>query len=325
MQKGIQQVIRKRKSTIIKNKESLAYELIKNKSLYFLSLPGILYFFIFAYLPMVGIIICFKDYNVIDGIFGSKFIWFKNFHFLLKSDDLLKITFNTLYLNILFISFGIISQVGVSLLLNELKSKYFMKISQSLLLLPYFISWVIVGVITYYIFGTESGFLNVILGTLGLEPVNWYSSPQYWPGILTIIYVWKWLGYGSIVYLAAITAIDQEIYEAAEIDGCSRLQVIKHITLPLLIPTMIIMLLLALGRIFYGDFGMILNVVKNNIMLFDTTSIIDTYVYRALMGTGIGNFGMASAAGFLQSVMGFITIIVANKIVSKIDKDYVLF
>lgn len=332
MHKNMQQAVKKTKNPVIKNNDgSLVNELVKNKALYILALPAILYFLVFAYLPMVGIIIAFKDYNVMDGIFGSKFMTplFKNFEFLVTSNDLPRITFNTLYLNVLFIVFGMASQVGISILLNEIRSKIFKKVSQGLLLLPYFISWVIIGVIAFYIFGTESGFLNVIMKSLGLVPIEWYNSPQYWPAILTLIYMWKWIGYGSIIYLSAIVGIDQEIYESAQIDGCNRWQVIRHITLPLLIPTMIILFLLALGRIFYGDFGMVLNVVRSNIMLFDTTNIIDTYVYRALMGAGsagsYGNFGMASAAGFLQSLMGFFTIIIANKVVNKIEKDYALF
>ena len=275
---------------------------------------------------MAGIIISFKDYNPIDGIFGSKFIGFKNFEFLVKSHDLAQITFNTLYLNVLFIVFGMLSQVALAIMLNEIRAKIFKRFSQGFMLLPYFISWVIVGVITFYMFGTDSGILNELLKSVGMAPVDWYNSSQYWPAILTFIYIWKWGGYGSIIYLSAIVGIDQEIYEAGQIDGCSKWQGIRHITLPLLLPTMVIMLLLALGRIFYGDFGMILNVVKNNIMLYSNTNIIDTYVYRALMGAGgSANIGMASAAGFLQSVMGFITIIVANKIVNKIEKDYALF
>jgi len=323
----VQTVLKKNKFISFK-KDSLVYDLLKNKSLYLIGLPGIIYFLIFAYLPMVGIIIAFKDYNVMDGIFGSKFIGLKNFEFIVQSNDLFRITFNTLFLNTLFIVFGTLSQVGISLLLNEVKSTLFKRINQSLLLLPYFISWVIVGVIGYYLFGTETGFLNTLRNAIGLDSVEWYSSPQYWPLILTFTYIWKWVGYGSIIYLSAIVGIDQQIYESAQIDGCNKWQVIKYITIPSILPTIIIMVLLAVGRIFYGDFGMVLNMVKSNVLVFSTTDIIDTYVYRSFQGTGGqagGNIGMGSAAGVLQSVMGFITIFVANKIVKKIEKDYALF
>ena len=308
------------------NKTGVLHELARNKGLYLLAIPGILFFLVFCYLPLIGIIIPFKNYNVIDGIFGSPFVGLKNFQFLLKSRDLPQITFNTVFLNALFIIFGTLSQVAVAMMINEIGSRTFKKLSQGFLLLPYFISWVIVGVITFYIFGTESGFLNVIRRAFGATPVEWYNSPQYWPAILTLIYIWKWVGYGSIIYLSAIVGIDQEIYESAQIDGCDRWRLIRHITLPLLVPTMMIMLLLAVGRIFYGDFGMILNVVRNNVMLYQTTNIIDTYVYRALMGTGTGgSIAMASAAGLLQSVLGFLTILAANMVVNRVNSDYALF
>jgi len=292
-----------------------------------MGLPGVLYFMIFSYLPMVGIVIAFKDYNVIDGIFGSKFIGFNNFEFLIKSRDIYRITFNTLFLNALFILFGTLFQVGIALLLNEVYAKWFKKIAQSALLLPFFISWVVVGVFVYYIFATDTGLMNGILTGIGLHPIDWYTHSQYWPTILTITYIWKWAGYGSIIYLAAIVGIDQQMYESALIDGCSKWQLIRYITLPSIMPTIMILTLLAIGRIFYGDFGMIFNIVKNNVILFGTTDVIDTYVYRSFQGSGggIGSIGMGSAAGALQSFLGFITILIANAAVRKYNQDYALY
>lgn len=307
-------------------KGGLAHDLMKNKSLYLIALPGILFFLVFCYLPMIGIIIAFKDYNAADGIFASKFVWFNNFRFLFVSGDALRITFNTLYLNVLFIGFGTAAQVGVALLFNEVKNKAFKRISQSMILLPYFISWVVVGVFAYYLFA-NNGVLNSVIGAVGIKPVQWYSEPQYWPAFLTLASIWKSIGFGSIIYLAAITGMDQEICEAAVIDGCNRGQLIWHITLPTLLPTIIILTLLSIGRIFYGDFGMIYNIVKNNVSIFKYTDVIDTYVYRSLMGVGSasGSFKLGSAAGVLQSFLGFVSILGANWVVKRINSDYALF
>lgn len=309
------------------NKKGILYDLKKHGTLYLIALPAIIWFAVFCYAPMTGMIIAFKDYNPIDGIFGSPWNGIKNFKFLFRSGDIWRLTYNTLFLNILFIVFGLISQVGVALLINEVRNKYFKKVSQAMMLLPYFISWVIVGTISTYLFGTEIGFINSVLKTLGMEGVSWYSSPKYWPLILTIFSVWKGLGYGSIIYLGAITGVDSEIYEAARVDGCNKWQLVRRITIPCIMPTISVMLLLHVGRIFYGDFGMIFNVVKNNVMLYETTDIIDTYVFRAIRGTSGsgGNFAMASAAGIMQSVLGFITVLIANKVVSKFDEDNALF
>lgn len=305
-------------------------DLKKNGSLYLIALPGIVWFAVFCYWPMSGIILAFKQYFPIEGIYRSPWIGLRNFEFLFRSGDMFRITYNTLFLNTLFISFGLICAVGIALLLNEIRSKYFKRISQALLLLPFFISWVIVGTISTYIFGTDIGFINAILRTIGMEPVMWYNSPQHWPAILTITSVWKGIGYGSIIYLAAIVGVDQTIYESAQIDGCNKWQLVWRITIPCIIPTISIMLLLQIGRIFYGDFGMIFNMVGRNVMLFSNTDVIDTYVFRAIRGVegvagGSGSFAMASAAGLLQSVLGFITVLTANLIVRKVNKDNALF
>ncbi|MCL2360707.1 MAG: ABC transporter permease subunit [Defluviitaleaceae bacterium] len=301
-------------------------DLSRNRALYLLALPAIAWFIIFHYIPMTGIIIAFKDYNVIDGIFGSPWAGLRNFEFLIRSGILRRVTLNTLFLNALFLVFGLIAQVGIALLINEVRNKYFKRVSQGVLLLPFFISWVIVGTISLYLFGTNVGFLNTVRGVFGLDPINWYQSPQYWPAILTISHIWKSIGWGSIIYLAAIVSVDQEIYESAQLDGCNKIKQIRYITLPCITPTISIMMLLAIGQIFYGNFGMIYNMVRQNILLFPTTDIIDTYVFRALRGGGGGGqFAMAGAAGFVQSTMGFITVLIANKIVSKFNKDNALF
>ncbi|MFD0961482.1 ABC transporter permease [Paenibacillus chungangensis] len=311
----------------VKRKRGFIFELLKNKVLYLMAIPGILYFFIWHYLPMVGIVIAFKNYNVIDGIFGSEWNGLKNFDFLIKSGDIFRITFNTLFLNMLFIGFGTVFQVGIAILLNEVGKSWFKKLSQSLLLLPYFISWVVVGVFVYYIFATNTGMLNGLLGWFGIDPMPWYQSPEFWPAILTATYIWKWVGYGSVIYLAAIVGIDSTIYEAAKIDGCNKWQLIRYVTIPMLMPTIMVLTLLAIGGIFYGDFGMIFNIVKSNVLIFETTDVIDTYVYRSFQGTGggMGSIAMGSAAGALQSFLGFVTIITANWLVRRYNRDYALY
>jgi len=313
-----------------RKKYGLFRDLRRNRALYLLAVPGIIWFLIFCYAPMAGLVIAFKNYNPIDGIFGSPWNGLQNFEFLFKSGAIYRITFNTVFLNVLFIGFGLICQLGVALLLNEVRHKYFKKVTQAMFLLPFFISWVIVGTISTYLFGTDIGFINNVIKSFGGDPVQWYTSPQYWPAILTIASVWKGLGYGSIIYLAAIVGVDSEIYESAQLDGCNKWQLIRHITIPCILPTISIMLLLAVGRIFYGDFGMIYNMVKSNVMLYPNTDIIDTYVFRAIHGTdgvagGGGGFSLASAAGLLQSVLGFLAVLGANKLVSLFNKDNTLF
>lgn len=306
-----------RKSEIVK-------ELVRNKSLYIMGVPALIYFVVFCYLPMAGIVIAFKDYNVVDGIFGSRFIGLKNFDFLFKSRDALRITFNTLRLNFFFIVSGVISQVGIAILLNEIKNKMMKKLYQSIIFAPYFISWVIVGAFAYNIFAKDIGILNSLRASIGLDPIEWYAKANYWPFILTGTYIWKWMGYGTIIYLSAISSIDQSIYESGSIDGCNKWQLIRYITIPMLIPTIITMVLLAVGRIFYGDFGMVFNMVRNNPMLYKTVDVIDTYVYRAFQGRG-GNFAMGSAAGVFQSVMGFMVILTTNGVIRRYSKENALF
>jgi putative aldouronate transport system permease protein len=289
-----------------------------------MALPAIVFFVVFCYVPMPGIIIAFKDYNAIDGVFGSRWSGFANFAFLVKTGDVYRITFNTLRLNALFIVFGTVCQVSFAVLLNEVRNGLFKKVVQSFVFFPYFISWVVVGSLAYNLFATDIGFLNAALRAIGLPPVDWYSRPELWPAILTSAYAWKWVGFGSIIYLAAIHGIDPTFYEAARIDGGNRWVQVRFITLPLLAPTVLTMSLLAVGRIFYGDFGLILNLVKANALLYKTTDVIDTYVFRAFRGSG-GNFASGSAAGVYQSLMGFVVILAANSIVRRVDRERALF
>jgi putative aldouronate transport system permease protein len=304
-------------------KHGLLRELSIHRQAYLLALAGLLYFLVFNYLPMVGVIIAFKNYRLNLGIFRSPWNGFQNFRFFFTSGHVWRVTRNTLMLNLLFLGCGQLFQVGIALLLNEVRSSAYRRVSQSLMFLPYFMSWVVVAVIAQGFFGTTTGVLNNTLAALGLPAVRWYNTPGIWPAILTGFTIWKWTGYGVVIYLAAISGIDLEYYEAATIDGASRVQQVAHITLPLLVPTIIILVLLAIGRIFYGDFGMIYALVGDNGVLFPYTDVIDTYVYRALRQQM--DFGMAGAAGLYQSVMGFALVLLSNWAARRVRPDAALF
>lgn len=302
---------------------SFVSELRRNKFLYVLALPMILYFFVFSYLPMFGIVVAFQDYRPIKGIMGSQFVGLKNFDFFFTSQDWLHVTFNTLYLNALFIAAGLLVQVAVAIMIAEIVWKPFKKVAQSITLLPHFISWPIVALFSVSLFSTDSGYINAMLHLIGVPPVNFYQNPDVWPGILVMLRVWKDTGYGVIIYLATIVGIDQEIYESARIDGASRFRCMWHITVPMLKNTTIVLLLLAVGRIFFGDFGMIYTIIGDNALLYSTTDVIDTFVYRALRQ--YGDISMSSAVGLYQSVVGFVIVLAANWIVRKMNKEAALF
>lgn len=298
-------------------------EMRNNYTGYLLALPAMLYTFIFGYLTMPYMVIAFQEFNYRMGLFGSKWVGFKNFEFFFASDRVWQVTFNTIRLNFLFIVVGTICALVLAILFNELRNKTFSKIAQSTILFPHFLSWVIVSYIIYSLFGTNYGIINRILEFFNFEAINWYSSPQYWVKILVTTNVWKDVGLNLVIYLAAITGIDQVYFEAAQIDGANRWQQIRHIIIPLLMPTVIILSLLALGRIMFGSFDMIYAIIKDNGLLYPTTDIIDTYVFRALRT--IGNPAHAMAVGIFQSVVGFILVFGANWIVRRMSPDSSLF
>lgn len=285
-------------------------------------LPALLYVVIFSYIPMFGIVIAFKDYNYNGGILGSPWCGLKNFEYLKISGKLWTLTRNTLLYNLAFIVFGIIFEVGFAVMLSEITKKTFKKIAQAFMFLPYFISWVVVSTIMLNIFG-QNGVLSNILAHFGIEDFSIYQQIKQWPIIMVAIRIWKQTGYGTVVYLAAIAGLNQEMFEAASIDGASIWQKIRYITIPSLKPTIFIMFLLAVGNIFRGDFGMFYQLVGNNQLLLETSDVIDTFVYRSLITSP--NIGMSAAAGFYQSVLCFITIVSVNWLVKKVDPDYTLF
>ncbi|MNO27036.1 putative multiple-sugar transport system permease YteP [compost metagenome] len=295
----------------------------KYKSLLLMLTPAVLFFLLFAYVPMAGIVLAFKQFNYTGGVFGSPWNGLDNFKFFFDSGDAWRVTRNTALYNIAFIVVNNVLQIFAAILLFEVAGKWFRKLTQTMLFLPYFISWVVVGAIAYNLFNFDVGTVNVLLKGLGMQPIDIYNTAAYWPFILVIVSAWKTLGYGTIMYLAAITSIDTEMYEAAEIDGANIFQRIMKITIPNLFPTVIILVLLAIGNIFRGDFGMFYNMVGNNGLLFSSTDVIDTFVFRSL--TTSNEIGMSAAAGFYQSLLGFVTIMLANYAVRKYDKDRALF
>lgn len=304
-------------------KGSKLKQIVNNPFLYVMAIPGLLFFLIFSYLPIYGITIAFKDYNFSKGITGSDWVGFKNFDYFFTSDDFWIVLRNTLGLNLLFIIFTTVTAVLIALMFNEIRAKYFKRISQSLIFLPYFMSWIVIGMIVQSLFGGEDPMINTWLQGLGMEPVNWMFEAKLWPTILTVIRVWQGAGYLSIIFLAAITGIPEDMYEAARIDGASKLQIMLRITLPLLVPTIMIMTLLSVGKIFNGDFAMIYAIIGDNSLLYPTTDVIDTFVFRSMRQ--LHDFGMSSAVGLFQSVMGLLFVLAANWVTRRLSKESALF
>jgi putative aldouronate transport system permease protein len=299
---------------------------IKNSSqLYLMAIPAVVLFFCFAYLPMFGLVIAFKRYTFDRGIFGSAWAdpWYRNFMILINNPGAFNAMKNTLFLNALFISVGTVFALVLALSFNEIHSRVYKRITQSITFLPFFISTVVVGVLVAGVLAYETGSLNGILVSMGATKVNFYMNASYWPAIMLIVNIWKGAGYSSIVYLAAISGIDDTYYEAAEIDGATRFQQTWHVTLPLLRPTVIILTILAVGRIMNADFGLFFNVTRDIGTLYPTMDVLDTYIYRALRR--MGDVGISSATGFFQSVVAFILVLISNKLANKIEEDSALF
>lgn len=290
--------------------------------LYLMMAPGLIYLFINNYMPMAGLVVAFKNYNVVDGIFGSPWAGLSNFTYLFN--DAWMITRNTLLYNIVFIIINLILGIAFAIFICDIRSKACKTIYQSAILLPFLMSIVIVSYITFAFFSGDNGMLNkTILPFFGKEAINWYSESKYWSVILVIVNTWKGVGYGCLIYISSISGIDPSFYEAAELDGASKWKQIRYITLPSIMPSVITLTLLNIGRIFYSDFGLFYQVTQNSGQLYDTTNVIDTYVYRALLQSG--NIGMASAAGFYQSIVGFACVLLANVVVRKLSPENAMF
>ena len=300
---------------------SMARELKKNRILFFMLAPMVAYFIIFYYIPMPGVYMAFTKYNFQGGIFGSPFVGLDKFKFL--AHNLLSMTKTTILYNLAFIGIGTVLEVGMAIMFSEMKTKWFKKTAQSILFLPYFISYVLLGAFVYNIFNYEYGAMNSMLVSMGMERYDVYSDVGVWKYIITFFYLWKNVGVGMVIYLAAITSIDEGLYEAARVDGANAWHEIRYITLPCLKPTVITMLMLRLSSILKGQFDLFYQIVGDNGILYKATDILDTYVFRSVTKTF--NVGFGTAAGLYQSLFGFLLVLLVNWIIRRIDADYALF
>ena len=306
-------------------KPTLLQDIRRNKWLVAMCIPAIVFFIVFSYIPMAGLYIAFVNYKPSTGIWMSQFVGLDNFKFFFTSKDWITITTNTLFLNVLFIASSTVASVAIAIMLSEIKNKWTKKITQSIVILPHFMSWTIVSLFSVALIASDGLINKIIVGLTG-DPSNaiaFYNTPGVWPALLVCLKVWQGAGFGSIVYLATITGIDQSIYEAAAVDGASRWQCITKITLPLLKNTIIMLTIMSVGKIFYGDFGMIYAMVGNNSLLYPTTDVIDTYLLRSLQENT--NMGMTAAIGLVQSVLGFILVIASNALANKVSPESALF
>jgi putative aldouronate transport system permease protein len=307
----------------LKTFNNIIAELRKNTALFVLLAPAVVIVLFLNYLPMSGLILAFKDFKYDLGIFGSQWSGFKNFRYLFLSGAGLSVTLNTITYNLVNLLTCQLLAIITAIFVTESPFVIFKKVSQSFIFLPYFISWTIVGMLALGVFNYESGILNGILAYLGVKPLNVYMDTTIWRFIIPIVNSWKWVGYTSVIYIAAIVGVDQECYESAAIDGANIFQKNWHITIPSILRTIIIMVLLNVGRIMRGDFQMFYQLIGNNGQLFKDTDVIDTFVFRALVFGR--DFGMASASTFYQSVLCFVIIVAVNGMVRRIDKDSALF
>lgn len=301
----------------------LAYDVKHNPYLCLLCLPAILWFCIFAYSPLVYLLTAFKKYQPTTGLWGSDWVGLKNFQAFFGSDAFFRVTFNTIFLNALFIVTSMVVSIFIAIALSEVGNKMFKKVTQSVVILPHFISWTVIALLCEALLKTQNGFINNLLTSIGLEKINFYQDASVWPALLVFLRIWQGAGYGSIVYLATIAGLDQEMFEAARVDGATRGQCIRYLTLPLLKTTAIMLFIMNIGKIFNGDFGMIYNLVGTNSMLYRTTDVIDTYVYRMLVEST--NIGQSAAVSFYQSIMGFLIVMATNALTKKLDPDSALF
>lgn len=309
--------------------KSFFQDVYKNRMWLFMVLPGTIWLLLFAYLPMFGTVIAFKNFRYdpngfFASILNSDWVGLENFKFLFTTNDAWIITRNTILYNLVFIVLGLILAVFVAIVLSELANKRLSKIYQTGMLFPHFLSWVVVSYFVFTFLSVDRGLVNNILVWFGVEdPISWYNEAKYWPFIIVLTSMWKGIGYGSIVYLAAIVGIDKNYYEAAMIDGANKWQQIRNITIPMITPLIVILTILNIGRIFSADFGLFYQVPRDSGTLYSVTNVIDTYVYRGL--TTMGDISMSTAAGLYQSVVGFTLVMLTNYLVKKVEKEYALF
>ncbi|PPA70463.1 ABC transporter permease [Jeotgalibacillus proteolyticus] len=312
----------------MKKLKQFGKNLYDNRIWLLMILPGFIWLIVMKYIPMFGQIIAFKDFRFHpDGFFASVFhsewVGLENFQFLFSTNDAFIITRNTLLYNIVFIVVGLILAVAVAIILSELTKQKLAKVYQTGMLFPHFLSWVVVSYFVFAFLSMDKGLFNNVLGFFNIDPVAWYNEPDYWPYFITVISQWKGVGFSSIVYLAAIVGIDRTHYEAAMIDGANKWQQIRHVTIPMIMPLIVILTILNIGSIFSADFGLFYQIPRDSGPLYSVTNVIDTYVYRGLMT--MGDIGMSTAAGLYQATVGFVLILLTNYIVRKIDEENALF
>ncbi|EIA20596.1 binding--dependent transport system inner membrane component family protein [Listeria fleischmannii 1991] len=308
--------------------KKLGREFMRNKAFLAMCLPGFIWLIIFFYIPVLGNVVAFKDFHYAAGGFieslkESPWVGFDNFKFLFSSDNAYLITRNTVLYNVAFIVLGLIVAVMIAIIMSELRSKKLIKVYQTSMLLPYFLSWVVISYFVYAFLSPDKGLLNSLIVANGGEAISWYTEPKYWPYILIFMGIWKGVGYNSIIYFATIMGIDPTYYEAAQMDGASKWQQVKNVTLPQLVPLITILSILAVGNIFRADFGLFYQIPRNSGALYEVTSVLDTYIYNGLTSTG--DIGMAAAAGLYQSLVGFVLVVGTNLIVRKFDPESALF
>lgn len=307
---------------------NFAKKIKQERELLLLAMPGAIWYIIFSYIPMFGIFIAFKSLKLtgsgfVTDLINSPWTGLKNFQFLFHTSDAWTITRNTIGYNAIFIALGVVVPVSFAIGINEILNKRVAKLYQTAMFLPYFLSWVVVSYCSYAFLSNDKGFVNQILTSLHMDKIMWYSEPKYWPFIIVLMSQWKGIGYGTVVYLASLAGIDKTYYEAAMIDGASKWQQIKYVTIPMLKPVITILFILAVGKIFNSDFGLFYQLPRDSGALYSVTNVIDTYVYRGLMN--LGQIGMSAAASFYQSVVGLVLILLSNYIVSRIDNENSLF
>lgn len=325
-QKGGRKVENKSRTKVpvTRKRVTLIQEIKKKWFFYLISIPGIACLILFSYLPMAGLYVVFERYSFKGGLFGSEFVGLQNFKFFfMNMDNAIRATVNTLVINGFSILLGIVVNVALAIMLNEINAARYRKVTQSIMLFPYFISWIVVGMVALALFDENAGIVNSVITSLGGTPVEWYSNPDYWWPIMIITTIWKGAGYGSIIYFCALAGFDTSLYEAAEIDGAGRWQRIWRITLPLLKPTIIIMFLLSIGGILAGGVDQIMGMTSLNPLLLEKTDTIATFVYRSAIVNG--QFESASAITLYQSIFGFVLVLGSNLLAKKIDPDYALF
>lgn len=289
-----------------------------NLQLFSMAIPGIILLILFNYIPMFGLVLAFKNFNFSKGFFGSPWVGFDNFKFFFASDTLAKLLRNTVGLNLLFLIVNTIITVIMALLLYEVTSKKAIKVYQTVIFLPFIISWTAASYALYANIASK-GVINNFLNNMGKDSVSWYFTADPWPYILLICYLWKNIGYGMIIYYGNLISIDKSYFEAAQLDGATRLQIARYISIPYITPIVSMFFILSLGKVFSADFGMFYYLTKNSSVLYSVTDVIDTYVYRALRVNG--DTGMSTAVGLMQSVVGFAVLIISNKISKKMNGE----